>query len=906
MSKFEVDKRIETICNKIDDNIKAHTNSNIELLSQNIIGELRHLAEHVALKIDSNGSDIDVGYEDIQQAIINLKKKGQLKWLRRFHDWTQASVSHYSPDGENAYRLMLKYYEVLIRIKAYLLDNHGLEVLNNIDQFPIKQDSDLQQYHEKIVEKIESSSQDGRLFSYYKDRYYIQGTKPFFVNGRIYYQISFMTAYNNVSKFDRIIAFSKLDIPDNYAIKFTIKTYELEVFEGIKMPLKVIENYNISIRPCEIDNFAKIFSQDTKNKNNSERDRLMEYLTDNRLNLVDFMEMDNEQYKKARTGIVKKNKPVVFSVLDKCKALIQNKEPGENLIKYLLFSMRNKIINHQYEKNTCNKLSNLKFKWGCIPFDEMPFCTSLVGHNPKNLDLFECLDNTNREHEHLARVIKNNTEIRGILYTKETELSSFNDLDKLINDHNDKLYYKHRPKRDLCKHYGHIYLYSYEDDAKQIIESLKKLTGCGIEHYEKLTSNYLNENPDRIDCDQKKKVLKQAFTKSRIICLYGSAGTGKTRFIEHLSDLFKEKEQIFLANTNSAVNNLKRRISLKKYQFQTIKKYNNSAKKKTYILVIDECSTVSNADMRKLLKNPEFKILVLVGDIYQIESISFGNWFNISKKALPEYCIFEFNKPYRTKDKNLLGLWKKVRNGDDKIAEHITHHGYASNLNQELYQTESQDDEIILCLNYGGLYGVNNINAFFQENNPNPAFYWETKVYKVGDPVLFSENQKFSNIIYNNCKGKIKNIEIKNKQIIFDVALEIKIEKTDIMMPTGIKLLSNSNQNNSTVRFSISEHKNTDEDDDSLDTHVPFHIAYAVSIHKAQGLEYDWVKVVISDDTEEQVSHNIFYTAITRARKHLKIYWSAETQNNILERIKHTDDNKDWYLLSKKMEEKQV
>lgn len=54
---------------------------------------------------------------------------------------------------------------------------------------------------------------------------------------------------------------------------------------------------------------------------------------------------------------------------------------------------------------------------------------------------------------------------------------------------------------------------------------------------------------------------------------------------------------------------------------------------------------------------------------------------------------------------------------------------------------------------------------------------------------------------------------------------------------------------------------------------------YAVSIHKSQGLEYDSVKVIISEDVDERITHSIFYTAITRARKSLKIYMTEETQS---------------------------
>ena len=63
---------------------------------------------------------------------------------------------------------------------------------------------------------------------------------------------------------------------------------------------------------------------------------------------------------------------------------------------------------------------------------------------------------------------------------------------------------------------------------------------------------------------------------------------------------------------------------------------------------------------------------------------------------------------------------------------------------------------------------------------------------------------------------------------------------------------------------------------------IPFQIAYAVSIHKAQGLEYDSVKIVLSNEIEELVTHNIFYTAITRAKKDLTIYWTPETENKVI------------------------
>ena len=78
------------------------------------------------------------------------------------------------------------------------------------------------------------------------------------------------------------------------------------------------------------------------------------------------------------------------------------------------------------------------------------------------------------------------------------------------------------------------------------------------------------------------------------------------------------------------------------------------------MLVIDECSTVSNSDMRKVLEKAEFKVLVLVGDVYQIESIYFGNWFEIARNFISSESVFELIHPYRTQNKNKMSSGEKL------------------------------------------------------------------------------------------------------------------------------------------------------------------------------------------------------------------------------------------------------
>lgn len=384
------------------------------------------------------------------------------------------------------------------------------------------------------------------------------------------------------------------------------------------------------------------------------------------------------------------------------------------------------------------------------------------------------------------------------------------------------------------------------------------------------------------------------FSKSAGAVIYGSAGVGKSTLINHISHFYQSKEKLFLAQTNPAIDNLKRRVTADEQNctFSTIAsflKYGSSITE-FELLVIDECSTVNNSDMRKLLEMVHFKHILLVGDTYQINSIRFGNWFTALHSFLPSTSVFELTTPYRTKNQRLI-LWSKVRAMDDNVQEIIDKQSCSLKVDESLLSSAGED-EAVLCLNYDGLYGINNINRFLQESNPNPAYEWDVQQYKVGDPVLFLENNRFHPVIYNNMRGKIVGIEKLDigdprERIQFDIELSTTIDPSEArFMPLDI--LDEPGDEHSTVRFSVYKTKSTDEDDDgnTARTIVPFQIAYAVSIHKAQGLEYSSVKIVITDEVDELITHNIFYTAITRAQKELKIYWTPEVEKKVLERIR--------------------
>jgi len=895
--KLKIDIQILVINKLICSNIEMLDFSKRGHLSQNILKSLRDFIEHIMVKIHANGKDVEISWDRICNAVEYVKTRGELNFLSRLHKFLQCSVSHYTPDEENAERLMLKYYEYLLRTKIYLSAIYNLETLENIDKFPLNTDTDLYEYYEKIANRINRQNKINQPKGVEGDRLYIQKIKPFFVNKKVYYEVTFIPATGKASKFDSVIAFTSLDISKYYAVKLSIFKDSIEII-GKKMTILIINNWETSIRPCEITKLSNIFNQNLKNQGGTNEYRgLMQYLSKTSFSLVEILNFNDLYYMQTRERIIQSaNAKVshIFNLLDKCRELIKKNKPGCNVLNYLLYGLNNRIIWDQIDDSN-NLLSNLCLSNKCIPFDKMPFNTSLVNHNPKLGDLFECFDSSNRQHELLARFIKNNAEVKEQLYTPISELVGFDNIDLLIRKYNCELYRKHTNRRILNRN-NHLYIKEYEDDTVFIIKKLIATTESGIQNYTSSVNVWISSGTYLIDCDEKKTFIQQMFENSMVTLIYGAAGTGKSYLINHISHYFSKESKLYLANTNPAVNNLKRRVDASNCEFMTVAKFlgNRYIKTDYDLLIIDECSTLNNRDMKEILNKATFEALILVGDVYQIESIRFGNWFSAARSFLPKTSVFELKKPHRTNDEGLLELWERVRSIDDNntVLELITDRNYSTALDATIFNT-AEEDEIILCLNYGGLYGINNINRLLQESNNNPTIAWGIQYYKVGDPILFNESERFNPLIYNNMKGTIVGISSSERHIVFDIEMDIIITGLEARN-YDFDLLSNSTRGNSVIRFKVNKHKTTDEDDDvSSAAVVPFQVAYAVSIHKAQGLEYNSVKIVISDEVDDLVTHNVFYTAITRTREHLKIYWSPEVENRVLGRIKPKKNDKD-------------
>ena len=209
--------------------------------------------------------------------------------------------------------------------------------------------------------------------------------------------------------------------------------------------------------------------------------------------------------------------------------------------------------------------------------------------------------------------------------------------------------------------------------------------------------------------------------------------------------------------------------------------------------------------MVEVFQKANFEMLLLVGDTYQIDAIQFGNWFLILKAFLPESALFELTQLHRTKVERLLELWDNVRQMNDTAKEVIERESYSLKVDESLLSS-LEPGEAILCLNYDSLYGINNINRFLQESNTNPAVQWDIQQYKVGDPILFLDLDRFFPVIHNKMKGIIKGIEIIDPdshegRIQFDVEIPKAVDESDLWCSNLELLECRECEGKSLVRF---------------------------------------------------------------------------------------------------------
>ncbi len=806
------------------------------------------------------------------------------------------------PEDGQSERLLLKYYDYLWGIREYLKEYYKVEVLTNLEKFPLDLTEEDKDYYEKVCQIVEKNK--NQMAGYNKSRYFVEKKTPFYINGKRYYEMTLQLSDLYASKFNRFIVYTHENIPTNYTIQVGFVEDIIELWTKPSR-IKVVTSWKVSIDPGVLNKFSSLLNHELKLSGNyGEYSSLMDFLQKTGMNLLDLIDLNEFSFNQAISCIYEnKNTQYFKNVLVDIHKNFNNSSNtyGKNIIRYILIRMKEEIIESIKRKPDETKSfynKSLKITSRCTPFENKPCLYNIPNSKTNNThfsrDVLRAVG-INTVKDYLPYIsIKKKVEDSGEIYLNKEDLNE--DLLQKIDVYNSKL-----NSWDIAQGFKvlendkYVYIQNYESQTLEIINKLKELTISGIGGQKRVNENFIKEHKELFKDDELKKIaVQKLFVDSRLLLIYGAAGTGKTQLMDYISQLMEGKSKLFLTKTHTALQNLKRRISTPgiNSKFAVADQIVRGKNIVNYdVIFIDECSTIDNRTMSILLnKINQDALFVMVGDIYQIESIEFGNWFYYVKNIVEGKSMIELNNTWRTENKKIKSLWNEVRILGPQITEKLVIDGpFSERITENLFNDiDSDEDKIVLCLNYDGRYGLNNINNYFQDSNDGHEYKWHEWKYKVKDPILFNESKRFPEL-YNNLKGKIIGIEQGENYITFKIKAEILLTEFDTRFSdfevcdylddaTVIKLTVFENQGGTTEE---------EREESKLKSIVPFQIAYAVSIHKSQGLEYNNVKIVIPRSNSNKITHGIFYTAITRAKNKLKIYWEAETMDEVIKKIRN-------------------
>ena len=444
--------------------------------------------------------------------------------------------------------------------------------------------------------------------------------------------------------------------------------------------------------------------------------------------------------------------------------------------------------------------------------------------------------------------------VLGVNITEELFLSSLENLEKnlLIVKREDRYYLKEMYESETLITKRFRMLLREEDIVIKDIDSK-------IKELENLFGITYNE--------QQFLAIKNSLLKQFLI-ITGGPGTGKTTIMKGVTELYRTVNKLsyeqlqekiaLLAPTGRAAKRMSESTLLRastihrflKWQKETNKfQVNEYNKSRVEFVIIDEASMIDTYLMASLLKgiSANCKIL-LVGDDHQLPSVGPGQVLHdlIESNSLQKVELTELYR--QGKDSNILTLAYDIRQGevneevfnvgDDLTFIKATPDQVVDNVLEitDTYQDLSYKEFQILCPMYKTIAGIDEINRHVQ-NKVNPKTK-NKKELQYGD-VIFRENDKVLQLtnmpdenVYNGDIGIIKEIKTApKKEIIIDFDGNI-------------------------VKYTPSNFNN-------------FRLAYAISIHKAQGSEFDVVIIPIVRNFNKMLYRKLIYTGITRSKKKL-------------------------------------
>lgn len=539
-SIYNIDSKI---CGIIDDYTVLQDSQKV---ADYVIQFLRTYLEHIAARIyayENPNKQVPIGGKDkwYTQYMKPLKESNEYGYIWRLHHSLQITISHYVPAEDGAVRLMEGYLSRLYQLRDQMREKFELTLMRNLEEYPQEKNSELDPYYEKIYIALKGMHlEDGTKHT--NDRYYITRKKYRTVNRKGFFEYTLSYAQEEITKFDRFVAYSFNDIPDNYSIQCDFDQANVD-FNGVDIDIKCIIAWNISIRPCELEKLAAICGYDDRVRSDSAYYKaLMRFLSRSGMNLLDIILADNEDYEIYIQQLELDKNIKLKNTFEKVRDIIIGEKPGSNILRYITAYLKNDVVRDQLSDRSNNRVSYLYLKNEAIPFDEMPYASSLYGHNLPKSRLHKCLEVYDCEHQYVSAMVNKEAYDSNTLYVTvdDSKLDYFRYELEVFNQNLYKS--KKQQLRKIETFTNHLYVKGYYDVTKSVMEKLQQYTSEGVEGYSDMLIDK-NEFINKIDDVAKQKIVKNIFMNSRLGMVYGAAGTGKTRVAEYIAKIFIIKTQ---------------------------------------------------------------------------------------------------------------------------------------------------------------------------------------------------------------------------------------------------------------------------------------------------------------------------------------------------------------------------
>ena len=374
-----------------------------------------------------------------------------------------------------------------------------------------------------------------------------------------------------------------------------------------------------------------------------------------------------------------------------------------------------------------------------------------------------------------------------------------------------------------------------------------------------------------------KEAVKMAINKGFSV-ITGGPGTGKTTIIKCILSILKNMDlkvkllaptgrasKRLSESTGEDASTIHRALELDFQNGMMTFYYNETNKLDIDAIVVDEVSMVDVSLMNSLIKALKVGTkVILVGDKDQLPSVGAGNVLAdlLSSGYVPYTSL---TKIYRQSDNSLITQNAHLINeGKMPIFDNtskdfffetkLTPNEMADSIIElvttripKYFNVEGNKIQVLAPMKVGAC-GVENLNMKLQEKlNPGSRYKTELEVgettFRLGDKVMQISNnynmewQKIDGDFYEEGKG------VFNGDIGTIVAVDRNAREISVLFEDGRSCTYLSSDLSQLV------------------------LSYAITIHKSQGSEFDYVVIPILSGSPYILTRNLIYTAVTRAKK---------------------------------------